>query len=378
MNKTDIAKIKKRLSPDGRNPIRIRGWYVNNKKAVVSEISRSLMSLTQTESEKYTQIFKRVLSGDIGKNLSVVHFPLTEVMDGETHKRLMQMNASALEDEDNVQAFVADIIENLKADGNYLVLLMHDTYDTDFKKEHGDEGELETEASGNVFQYIICAVCPVKQGKYALAYDYAQNDFITREPDWVVNAPDTGFLFPCFEDGGANISDALFYARDTEGDYSDFLTAALNASSVQPAAESRESFKSVLMDALEEECSYDVVEQMNELLVDRLEEQKKDKESEPVRLGGNEIAAMLSQSGVSDDRVVAFKEKFEEEFGTGGDIPLAGIAENRPVELKTQDISVKVSPKQAGLIETRVIDGIKYILIPADDGVTVNGITIDI
>ena len=59
-------------------------------------------------------------------------------------------------------------------------------------------------------------------------------------------------------------------------------------------------------------------------------------------------------------------------------LPLAGITEDKRFELRTQDILVRVDPKQAALIETRVIDGVKYILIPADDGVTVNGMNIDI
>lgn len=378
MNKADIAKIKHRLSPDGRNPIVIRGWYVNSKKAIISEFSRSMMSLTQTESDKYTQIFKRALSGDIGKNLTEINFPLSEVMDGRIHHRLMDLNESSLGNEDLLKEFVTNIIDQTSLEGNNLILLMHDTYDLDYTGHTNDEGALNESSPSSVFRYLICVVCPVKQGKYALTYDCSENDFVTKDPDWIVTAPEMGFMFPCFEDGGANISSALIYTRDIGGDYSDFLTSALNAVSVQPALENRESFKSVLMDSLEEECSYDVIEQINEQLVERLEEQKKDKESEPVRLGGTEIAAMLSRSGVSDDRVESFKEKFSEEFGAGADLPLASITEDKTFELKTQDISVKVSPKQASLIETRIIDGIKYILIPADDGVTVNGISIDI
>ena len=94
MNKNDVNKLKRRLSPDGRNPIVLRGWYVNSKKVIVSEFSRSFMSLSQLESEKYTQIFKRVLSGDIGRNLTIAKFPLGEVMEGKIHARLMQLVSS--------------------------------------------------------------------------------------------------------------------------------------------------------------------------------------------------------------------------------------------------------------------------------------------
>ena len=71
-------------------------------------------------------------------------------------------------------------------------------------------------------------------------------------------------------------------------------------------------------------------------------------------------------------------EKFNSEVGAGTQLPLAGITEDKRFEIKTPDVTVKVSPRQASQIETRVIDGVKYILIPADEGVTVNGISIEV
>ncbi len=378
MNKNDVNKLKRRLSPDGRNPIVLRGWYVNSKKVIVSEFSRSFMSLSQLESEKYTQIFKRVLSGDIGRNLTVAKFPLGEVMEGKIHARLMQLVSSDLTDEEALGGFIQDLIENTKLEGNNLILLLHDTYDTDYKASQHDEGAIDESLPSNVFRYVLCAVCPVKQGKSQLSYDEAENEFVARDTGWTVTAPVMGFLFPCFEDMCANISQALFYARDAGEDHSDFLSSVLAVESVQAPLESKEAFKAVLMDALEEECSLDVVQSVNGHLIERLEEEKKDKTSEPGRIGGEELAMLLSASGVSDDKADVFREKFEQEFGQGADLPLAGITDEKTFELKTPDVVVKVSPKQASQIETRVIDGVKYILIPADDGVTVNGISIDI
>ena len=185
MNKTDIARIKNRLRPDGHSPIDIRGWYVNSKKAVISEISKSMITMGQTEAEKYTQIFKRVLSGDVGRTLSIVGFPLSEVMEGKMHERLMQLSQEAFYDDILVQSFVEEIIEKCNLEGNNLILLMHDVYDTDYVYSANDEGEIDNANPSHIFQYLICAVCPVKLAKPALAYSSADNDFITKEPDWV-------------------------------------------------------------------------------------------------------------------------------------------------------------------------------------------------
>ncbi len=378
MNKTDLSKIKKRLTPDGHNPIVVRGVYLNSKKAVVSRVSTDLESLNLIHAERYTQIFKRTLSGDIGKNLSLISFPLSEVMEGEKHARLMALVRDSLTDDNALDTFFTDAAESLKLEGNNLLLLMHDTYDTDYSASNRQEGDMETEREANVFKYLIFCVCPVKQAKAVLSYDFASSEFITREPDWTVGAPSIGFMFPTFEDGGANISQALFYTKDLGADAGDFLGGVMNASGFTPVQENKERFNAVLMDALEEECSLDVVQSVNELLIDKLEESKKDKYSEEVRLSGGDIARVLAAGGVSDDKADVFVEKFNTEFGQGAQLPLAGITEDKRFEIRTPDVTVKVSPRQAGQIETRVIDGIKYILIPADEGVTVNGISIEV
>ncbi|MBR5258209.1 MAG: DUF4317 family protein [Clostridia bacterium] len=377
MNKTDLSRIKKRLTPDGHNPIVVRGVYLNSKKAVVSRVDTDLESLNLTHAERYTQLFKRAISGDIGKNLSLISFPLAEVMEGEKHARLMSLVREDLKNDEALDAFFLDAADSLKLEGNNLLLLMHDTYDTDYSSNR-QEGDIETEREANVFKYLIFCVCPVKQAKAVLSYDFASSEFVTREPDWTVGAPSLGFMFPTFEDGGANISQALFYTKDLGADAGDFLGGVMNASGFTPVQENKERFNAVLMDALEEECSLDVVQSVNELLIDRLEESKKDRHSKEVRLSGGDIARVLAAGGVSDDKADVFVEKFNSEFGAGTQLPLAGITEDKRFEIKTPDVTVKVSPRQASQIETRVIDGVKYILIPADEGVTVNGISIEV
>ncbi len=53
------------------------------------------------------------------------------------------------------------------------------------------------------------------------------------------------------------------------------------------------------------------------------------------------------------------------------------MVENK-IQVKTPSVTVQVDPQRAELIQTRVIDGVKYILIRADEEVTVNGVHIHI
>ena len=44
----------------------------------------------------------------------------------------------------------------------------------------------------------------------------------------------------------------------------------------------------------------------------------------------------------------------------------------------TPDVKIQVAPDKQDLIETRVLGGVKYILIRAEDGVEVNGVAVNI
>ena len=132
MNKKDIAQIRRRLNPESQNPVVICGCYVNGQKNVVSAFRRSLISLPQSESEKYMQIFRRSLSGDVGRNLVPLTFPTDEVMGGATHARLIRLNQTALDDDEALNAFFDAIIAGTRIEGNFLILVLHDTYDVPF------------------------------------------------------------------------------------------------------------------------------------------------------------------------------------------------------------------------------------------------------
>ena len=375
MNKKDIAEIRRRLNSESHNPIEIRGCYVNGKRNVVSAFHRSLMSLPAEEADHYMSIFKKIFSGDFGKNLTQLHFPLDEVMEGEAHGLLTDMNRDCLNDDELANEFFVHIIENVQMEGNYLILLLHDTYDVAFRSHSAgdDDGGADSE---NVFSYILCAVCPVKPTKSCLSYIASENDFHTKDQDWVVSSPEMGFMFPAYEDGGPNIHDALYYTKDVSNSHIDFTLAAFNVDAIAAPAEKKEAFQSLLVESLQDECSMEVVQAVNEQLIAKVAEQKADKEAETAVVTKEEVSRMLTGCGVSDEKKEAFERNFDETFGTAMDVPAASIVNERQFEVRTPDVVVRVSPDHAGLIETRVIDGIKYILIRADEGVTVNGMSV--
>ena len=197
MNKKDLAKIKRRFNTEHHNITCIRGCYVNNQREIISTFTRYLEGMGQEEVEKYLGIFRRTLSGTQGQNLLDIDFTPDQVMRSPEHRLLMELRETALKEDALVEELFQRIIDAWAPEEHALILLMHDGYDVPYRTE---DGEKDAERSAEVFHYVLCSVCPVKLTKPALSYDAAENLFRSKDADWVVGAPDAGFLFPAFDE----------------------------------------------------------------------------------------------------------------------------------------------------------------------------------
>ena len=375
MNQRDLAEIKRRLNPDKRNPSLICGCYVDYLGNLITSFELPVATLYEQENEKYMSIFKKVLSGQIGQALTPIAYPV------EDDDLLLRVRDSALNDADTVQKLFTKLVAGIRAEhpdmqsvedaqtaDNWLILLLHD--DLDVRKRDAN-GEIDYENSDRAFSYILCAICPVKQEKTALRYDPTDSIFHQRAPEWLASAPVLGFLFPLYEGGAADVNTILFFSKDSNDAHEAFLKAAFNLEAVMPAAEQTENFQTLLAQSLGTECSLDVVQEMHEVVSGLIEEQ--DKDAEPLMLSKQDVARVLTDGGVSAERVEAFQNGFDATFGAGAVLPAVNLVTPKQFKVDLPSVSIKVDPKQADLLETRVIDGRSYLLIPIDGDISVNG-----
>lgn len=375
MNEKEISEIRRRLRPEKHNISHIYGCYVNEKKEVISVFDESVSLMPQDEAETYLSLLKRTLSGTLNKNLLDVSFRTAQVADSEEHRLLMDLKKSGLKDETALQAFYQRVIEALSFEGNYLILVACDSYDVPYR---GKDDAGMADASSEMFTYLLCGICPVKLGKAALSYSISKNEFHNREGGWLVAAPELGFMFPTFDDRSTNIYNALYYTKDTAESHTEFTDAIFKVELPPPAEVQKETFQSVLADTLAEECSLEVVQAVHEQLTERIEEHKANKDAVPMAFSKREMTEVLENCGVTSEHIAAFEERFDTEFGADIELSPKNIIDNRQFQLRTPDVIIKVSPERSDLIETRVINGTKYILICANEGVEVNGVNIHI
>lgn len=375
MNEKEIAELRRRFRADKSSISRVRGCYVNEKREIISQFDQSLGILGQTESEQLLSTLRKTLSGTLGKNLLDIPFDTRQVVEGDQHKLLMTLRNSALRDEEAVSAFYQRVIQSLDLEGNYLILLAQDDYDVPYRSK---DGERQDDASSEVFRYILCSICPVKQTKEALSYYVYENAFHSISADWVVSAPEMGFLFPSFDERSTNLYDALYYCKDTSQTHPDFVEAVFHAPAPMPAAQQMETFQTLLEDTLSDDCRYQVVQSVHGKLREMIEEHKANKVEDPLVVDKGTVRRVLESSGVAEEHVEAFEERYDDAFGADTDLSPRNLVDTKQLEITTPDITIKVSPDRGDLVETRLIDGARYILIRAEEGVAVNGVPIQI
>ena len=372
MNQRELSELRRRFRADRSAISRIYGCYVNSSKEVISYIDASLGVMPQEEAEKYLGLLKKALSGTLGRNLIDIEFSTQQVRNSDEHRLLSALRDSGLKDGAVRQTFYQKVIESLDMDGsNYLILLAHDIYDVPYR---GKDDETQADASDQVFSYIVCCVCPVKDSKVELGYFPGENEFHNYATGQIVAAPELGFLFPAFDDRAANIYNALFYSHKTDVLHQEFIDAVFHTEPPLSAGEQREAFETALSEALEDDCSMEVVQSVHEQLTQRIEQHKASKDPEPLALTAREVGGILSECGVAEERVDAFCQKCGEQFGDGAALSPGNLIDSKRFEIKTSHATITVDPEYSCFVETRIINGKKYILIPADEGTQINGL----
>lgn len=373
MNKKEISEIKKLFANENSVISTICGCYVDGDKNKKSMMREAFLSLPQDEMHKYMAIFRKCMTGTLGKNILNMEFADAATEVTISQQKLMDLRDSELKDDAVLETFYDEIIANYNTADNYLILLVYGVYDVPGRTSDGIEME---DASDEIYRHILCCICPVKLSKPGLSYNSEQNGFHERIRDWVVDMPAMGFLYPAFNERSADVNSILYYSSKAEELKFDFVETVLGCTLPMTAGGQKETFQTIIQDTLGDECEFEVVKEIHEQLTELIEE-KKDDET-PLELGKKEVVNLLAASGVDNRKIEELENNFEEATGGSMTQPLlaSNVASTRKFEIKTPDVVVQVKPDRTDLVETRMIDNVPYLLITLSDSVQVNGIDV--
>lgn len=371
MNKKEVLEIRKQFTPANCAITRIAGCYVDHEKNKKMESKSAFLSLPEEEAFKYFDIFKKTLSGTMGKNMLNMEFPIDQEMPGGTQEFLMKLKASKLEDDMLLEEFYDKVIATYEYAENYYIILIHAMYDVPGKSS--DNMEM-FDASDEVYEYLVCSICPVSLSKAGLSYNAESNCIQDRIRDWVVDMPDKGFLFPAFNDRSTDIHGVLYYTKKSEDLQPELIEQLLGARMPMSANTQKETFQMLIEDTLGEDGDYETIRNIHDTLNDMIEEHKE--EPEPLQLDKTDVRKVFEKSGVSSEKMECFDQNYEETAGEKTSLLATNITETKKFQIETPDIVIKVNPERADLIETRVIDGRQCLVIAVDDHIEVNGVNV--
>ena len=374
MNQKDLREVRRRVRPEHNSVRSIYGCFVNGGREIIADFEESVGLLSEDESERYFSLIRKTLSGGLGRTLRDISFASRQVMESAEHQLLSALRKSELKDPELRRSFYESMINSIDmGDENYAILMIFDSYDV----PHRDDKDSE-DSGGDVYRYILCCVCPVKTGKAELGYDAAAKSFHTAALGQILTSPSFGFLFPSFEERSTNIYGALFYSRDVNDAHEDFIDAVFKTTVPMPAGEQKEKFQEIVSSSLGEKNSFDLVQGIHEQLSERIILYKESKDPEPMKMSAEEMIEIVENSGANDRQIEDFRKSCREMLGEDGVFSPANITDPKKMVIETPEIRITVDPQYSHLISTELIDGRKYILIAADNGVEINGIGVEI
>lgn len=371
MNKREVLEIRKQFTPANCAITRIAGCYVDHEKNKKMESKSAFLSLPEEDAFKYFDIFRKTLSGSVGKNLLNLEFPTKQEMPGGTQEFLMKLRKSKLEDDKLLEEFYDRIIESYDYSENYYIVLIHAMYDIPGRASDGTE---MYDASEEVYEYLLCSICPVSLSKAGLSYHAESNCIQDRIRDWVVGMPDKGFLFPAFNDRSTDIHGILYYTKKSEDLQQELIEQLLGARMPMSANTQKETFQMLIEDTLGEDGDYETIRNIHDTLNDMIEEHKE--EPEPLQLDKADVRKVFEQSGVSSEKMESFDQNYEETAGEKTSLLAENITETKKFQIETPDIVIKVNPGRTDLVDTMVVNGRKCLVIAVDDSLEVNGIPV--
>ncbi|WP_288222378.1 DUF4317 domain-containing protein [uncultured Clostridium sp.] len=354
MRKKDILELKKRFKKDYCTFTKMCGCYVSGEKHIILKFRETFLNLDEDEYFKYLEMAKKVLSGTIGNNILELNFPLNEDFLNEKQVSLMKLKNSQLKDDSLLDDFYDSIIDNYDYTGNFLILIFHDAYDVITKTK--DNAKLDE--SEEVYEYILCAICPVSLSDPGLRYFEEENKIKARIRDWVVEAPTNGFVFPAFINRSSDVNSIMYYTKNAKDTHPELMENALGCYSRQTATIQKETFQSIIKDSLmvDEKKADKVFMEVQENLNNMIEEYSAtydDVDPEPITLTKNDIQNLLIESGVPEEVTTKIEKSYIETFGD--DLPLAeNLIDSKVLKINEQRKREEHLQKQVEVLQTRL------------------------
>ena len=424
INRDDMLELTRRMTPARASIDRIAGAYFDEEGYVDGTFNTHFLKLSASEKAKNLELAKTVLISKTNEQLREYRIPEEKRKPGSIWQLFDGIRETGLKDDAFPDLFYELLGEKYKPGYPYACFLFHGRYDVPVK---GTDKAWQ-EGSEEVYEYLICAICPVDLSKPGLGFLEEEHRIGPRVRDWVVGAVDTAFLFPAFNDRSTDIHSTLFYTKNTKEPHSEFMANGLGCGIERTATEQKMAFHSIVRNVLgaEDEHTDDVLLDLQQNLSDMIDEyaETHDDDEDVFLLDKEVVTKLLADSDISEEKAAKIEKSVDEAFGekppaaenvidskalvqnelrvekmaledqvgtltvqlnekdealaerTSQLIEKQEEIDNYIAETKTYDVVLRVKPEKASQIKSQVINGQKCLVIPMgeDEHATINGV----
>ena len=264
------------------------------------------------------------------------------------------------------------------------------------------------DASEELYSYILCSICPMKLTKPGLGFDDDLGEIHTLKQLFAVELPEAGFLYPAFNDRSSDDTELLYMSKNADMLQDAFLERVLGVPTTLPAKQQKEGFTEFVSDVLGEEADFETVLSIQENMKDTMRDIKAGSAGNAVYFDRETMRDVFEKSGVSKERLERFDRSFDEQFdmerihsrnNESGVIDeeaertpardyvptlqveeklfADNVAPTRSLEVRNKNMVLRVNTNHTDIIEARIIDGRKCLVIEVTDDLTVNGIPVE-
>ena len=371
MDKKGISEVKKCFKKEDCRIDRMVSCFVNEEGEVISRFSDSFYALEDKELFKYCELFKQSLSGKLGRNLYTLAFPLEEEKEGGKQQELYQLLQSELKEEALYDAFFEKIRKNYPIPGKHLLLLAHGVYDVPKKTT---DGLVLEDASENVYSFLLFTLCPVSLLKEGLCFDQQSDSFISRSEDFVVQKPEISFLYPAFHDRNSDIHELLYRCKKREDSLDSVPESLFGTPLPMGEKQQKHCFSKLVEEILQEDCTFENIRLLQEELAEL--QNKENEEEREQSLPKNQVKALLEKAGATEEQLLNFSSLYEEELGEKNESLFLENLADSTLRLDSDNVHLRIKNEVSAILESRIIDGKEYLLLPISDNLECNGISI--
>lgn len=367
MNKKEVLEIRKQFVRENNIISKIVSCIVDEDKNIKSIQKNIFYSLDEEEQRKYETIFKKALSGDIGRNL--INFELAKDNEDKIKfEKLYDFRESSLNDDEKIKEFITRIINNYSYKDKYAIILVDIYYDVPARTK--DKKVLEYDFN-ETYKAILTCICPLKLSKSSLVYNSQLDIFENKKGDLFLDLPMNAFLYPAFNQRANDIYNLLYYSKSLEDLQLEFVKEIFTDAEIKNPKEQKMDFFEYVEKAGDKDFGINEVKEIY-ANVNEMYSNNDEKENSLV-LEKKDLEKVLIDAGFNKEKVEEASKTLDEDFL----VFARNIVGDKKLEINKDGINIKVSMENIHLIESRIIDNKKYLLISLDKDVKINGIKVN-